>query len=179
MDTFIVFPKRGRMIWFGICSLILILIAGVFYGVAESIGNMQLLWLKIICIISIIIFGLCLLFYIKALINRKPALIVTDEGIIDHSSYIYAGMVKWKQIEHIDFINYGGQVFLGIYTYDPELIIARTSGFKSILNKVNTRLLPAQVHISVKNLNCSIDELVDQITLHRAKAKEIRNKQRV
>lgn len=178
MDKFIVFPKIGRMISLGFGSLVFVCVGIGLYMIAEKVGDIELLWLKIIGIISIIIFGLCLLFYIKILINRKPALIVTDEGIIDHSSYIGAGMVKWKQIEHIDFINYGGQVFLGIYTYDPELIISRTNGFKSILNKINRRLLPTQVNIPVKNLNCSVDELVDQINGHRAKAKEMRNQQR-
>lgn len=61
------------------------------------------------------------------------------------------------------FLNFSGQVFLGIFTYDPELIINRSSGIKKVFNRLNKGLLPSQVNIPFKNLDCSAEELMNAI----------------
>ncbi|MBS4210031.1 hypothetical protein KHA95_18395 [Bacillus sp. FJAT-50079] len=128
-------------------------------GETGSVG----FWLKVIGVLVIAIFALCLIYYVKVLMEKKPALIVSEEGIFDQSSYIGAGLVRWEEIEAIDFVQFSGQVFLGITTYDPELIINRTSGVKKWLNKANRGLVSAQVNIPVKILACPLDDLVDEI----------------
>ncbi|MDY0396184.1 STM3941 family protein [Virgibacillus halophilus] len=57
------------------------------------------------------------------------------EGIIDHSSFIEAGLVKWEEIADLQIYQYGGQVFLGIFTHDPNLIINRTKGIKKSIER--------------------------------------------
>ncbi len=134
----------------------------IFVATLNEAGGEGLLF-KTIGIIAIVFFGLCLIYYINVLIKRKPALIVSEEGIFDDSSFIGAGLVRWEEIEALDFVNFSGQLFLGIKTYDPNLIVNRSNGVKRTLNKLNKGLVEAQVNIPVKILACSIDELVEEI----------------
>ena len=100
------------------------------------------------------------------MLKRKPAIIINHEGIIDQSTYIKAGLVKWDEIEDIDFVSFGGQTYLGIYTSDPDLIINRSNSFKKMLNQMNKGLLATQVNIPVKILDCSMDELTNTISMY-------------
>ncbi|RDW20853.1 hypothetical protein CWR48_04400 [Oceanobacillus arenosus] len=121
------------------------------------------MWPMVIGILTIAVFGLCFLYYVKVIVIREPAVVITKEGIIDQSSYIGAGLVRWEDIEAIDLVNFSGQVFLGIFTFDSELIINRSSGMEKLFNQLNKRLLPSQVNIPVNNLACSADDLVNAI----------------
>lgn len=171
MNEFIVYPKRGRMLMLAILAFVFVLLGTLFLGiyfVEEEVSFGILL----VGIISILFFGLCMIFYIKEMIIRKPMLIVSDEGITDRSSLIGAGLVRWEDIADIDFISFGGQLFLGIFTHDPNLIINRTGRFTSMLNKLNKGLIDAQVNIPVKSLDCDQEELVEIINSHWEKAVE-------
>lgn len=162
MNEFIIYPKRGRMIILAFFALLFVLVGAVFivvYFGEEGIPH----WLPAVGLISVLFFGFCLVYYLKEIIIHKPVLIISKLGITDRSSYLAAGLVKWEDIRDIDFVEFGGQVFLGIYTYNPDLIINRSNGLQRMLNQVNKRLLNSHVNIPVKNLNCSMDELVEQI----------------
>lgn len=158
-QDFVIMAKKGRMLVLGFFCL-------VFVAVGISllmIPFTEALFPTVIGIITIVVFGFSFLYYAKVLIRWKPAVIITKEGIIDQSSYIGAGLIKWEEIEAIDFLQFSGQVYLGIFTIDPELIINRSSGIKRMFNRINKGLLPSQVNIPVKNLACSVDELVNVI----------------
>ncbi|WP_152657070.1 STM3941 family protein [Oceanobacillus sp. CFH 90083] len=158
-DHFIVMAKKGRMVMLTILSLVFVAL-GIFILLVPS--NERILPM-VIGVLAILVFGLCFLYYVKALVEREPAVIITKEGIIDNSSYIRAGLVKWEEIETIEFLNFSGQIFLGIFTYDRELIINRSSGMKRVFNRLNKGLLPSQVNIPFKNLDCSAEELMNAI----------------
>ena len=144
------------MLLYAFLSLVFTAIGVVF--ISEGIG-----FEKIQALAVIIFFGLCLLYFIRVLIKGKAALKITSEGIIDNSNFLGAGLVRWEEIERIDFIKFKKQVFLGIYTLDPNLIVDRTSGFKRLLNNLNKVLVETQVNIPVKLLACSKDGLVHEI----------------
>ena len=165
MNEYVVLFKRSRILLLTILSFLFTIIGIVFIAFISLGTGSEKIWLPAIgvAIIIIIIFGLCFCYYINVLIKGKPALKITEEGIIDHSSFIGAGLVRWEEIETIDFINFSNQLYLGISTFDPELIIDRTAGFKKLLNNLNKGLLETQVNIPVKILACSMDELVDEI----------------
>ncbi|MEK3887954.1 STM3941 family protein [Bacillus sp. FSL K6-3431] len=166
MNDFIVYPKVRRIVMLGLASFLFLLLGILFYILSSGDPGTGGLLLKIIGVITGVIFGLCLIYYINVLIKRKPALIVSNEGIFDQSSFIGAGLVKWEEIEDIDFIYFSGQLFLGIKTQDPNLIVNRSNGIKRVLNKLNKGLVEAQVNIPVKILSCSMDELVNEIENH-------------
>lgn len=181
MNDYVVLFKRRRMLVLIFLSLLFPLLGVVFIAFASQGAGSEKIWLSVIGIVLIILFGLCFYYYINILIKGKPALTITEEGIIDNSSFIGAGLVRWEDIEDIDFINFSNQIFLGIFTFDPDLIVDRTSGFKKLLKNLNKGLLETQVNIPVKILACSLDELVDEINSRWSVVREanLANRERV
>ena len=164
LNDYVVSFKQSRMLTLIFFSLIFTALGVVFIVAFTSQGiGSENIWLPVIGAVIAILFGLCLFYYINVLVKGKPAVKVTEEGIIDNSSFIGAGLVRWEDIADIDFINFSNQVYLGIFTFDPDLITDRTTGFKKLLNNLNKGLLETQVNIPVKILACSLDELVDEI----------------
>lgn len=160
MDNhFIVMAKKGRMIMLTIFSLVFVALGILILLVPFNEPALPM----VIGILAILVFGLCFLYYVKALVKREPAFMITKEGIIDNSSYIRAGLVNWEEIEAIEFLDFSGQVFLGIFTYNRELVINRSSGIKRVFNRLNKGLLPSQVNMPFKNLDCSAEELMNAI----------------
>jgi hypothetical protein len=159
----VIYAKKGKMFVYGIICLVFVII-GVFLTAASFSETGGEAWkLRIAGIASVLFFGLVFVYWIKTLVHRKPTLIISEEGINDQSTYIAAGLIKWEEIADIDFVQFSGQTFLGIYTHDPELIINRSSAFKRMLNKMNKGLLDTQVNIPVKILDCSMEELIETI----------------
>lgn len=168
MKEFVIYPKRGRMIMLAIFSFVFVLLGAIFIGIYFSEEDISL-WMIIVGVVAVLFFGFCLVYYIKEIIIHKPILVISDEGIMDRSSFIGAGLVKWEEIADIDFIDFSGQIFLGIFTHDRELIINRTSSVKRILNQLNKGLIESQVNIPAKNLNCPKEELIEQINKYWTK----------
>lgn len=89
-DHFIVMAKRGRMVMLTIFSLVFVALGIIILLVPFNEPMLPM----VIGILTILVFGLCFLYYVKALVKREPAVMITNEGIIDNSSYIRAGLVK-------------------------------------------------------------------------------------
>ena len=158
-EEVVIMEKKGRMIMLAIGSL-------VFVGLGFLILAAEFeepFWPTIAAIISIVFFGLCFLYYVKTIIGGKPALIISNEGILDRSSYVAGGFIRWDEMESMGFVQFSGQTFLGIFTIDPDLVINRSSGMKKKLMQANKKLVQSQVNIPVKNLAISPEELINTI----------------
>jgi hypothetical protein len=164
MKPFIVYPKRRRIFIYSLVSLFFVALGVMFLYIA-SIAYGDVWVLRVVGIISIVFFGFCLLYYVYSFLSKKPSVIINDEGIQDNSSFLAAGMIKWEEILDIQWVNYQGQVFLGLVTHDPLLIINRTKGFKKVINKINQRMVVTQVNIPVRILACTPDQLVHEIAI--------------
>jgi hypothetical protein len=164
MNELVIYPKKGKMILYGIGSFLFVALGVLLIGIGLSERGVDSLKFLIIGGISTLFFGFCMIYWVKSMINLKPALIINSVGITDQSSFISPGLVKWEEIEDIDFVQFGGQTYLGLFTKDPYLIINRSSSLKRTLNKMNKGLLPSQVNIPVKILNCSVEELVESVS---------------
>jgi hypothetical protein len=163
MNGLVIYAKRGKQILYGILCLIFVMVSGLLLMIGFEENGSDSLKFMIGGAVGFIFFGLCMVYWVKSMVKRKPALIINREGILDQSTYIGAGLVKWDEIVDVDLVNFGGQTYLGIYTVDPELIINRSSPFKKLLNRLNKGLLNTQVNIPVKILDCSMDNLIETI----------------
>lgn len=164
MKDYIVYPKKGKLILYGVISLIFTLLGVLLLVVGFTEEGSDAMKFLIIGGIDFVFFALCTLYWMKSFVRRKPALIITKEGIIDQSTYLAAGLIKWDEIADIDLVQFNKQTYLGIYTLDPDLIINRSNSIKSLMNRMNKGLLATQVNIPVKILDCSVEELVEMIS---------------
>lgn len=163
MKELVIYPKKGKMILYGIGCLIFVAIGVILFLIGLIDNGSDRLTFLLIGGVAFVFFGLCMVYWVKTMAKRKPAIIINQEGITDQSTYIAAGLIRWEEIEDIDFIQFGGQTYLGIFTKDPDLIVNRSSSIKKMLNRMNKGILPSQVNIPVKILDCSVEELIDRI----------------
>lgn len=163
MNEFYVYAKKGRMVLLGFGALVFVLLGILFIVLAPEAEAGERGMLTVIGIVSIVFFGFCLVLYLKKLFDRSPMLIISKEGITDQATYTPAGLIRWEDIKDIQALRMFNQDFLCIFTHDPDLIMRRYTGFQRMLVKMNKGLSPAQAHIPLKMLKCSLPALMEEI----------------
>lgn len=99
----------------------------------------------------------------KMLFNRKPALSLTSEGLIDSISLASAGEIPWKEIKSVKLEHYinADQILIGLH--HPEKIIENLGYMKKRM--VNQQLLDtgAVIVINPKMIKGKPQEIVNRI----------------
>lgn len=168
MEPFNVKAKKGRLALLGFGALIFVLLGIVFLVFAPEAEGGEGAVLTVVGAVCILFFGLCLVWYVKRLLDPTPMLTISDEGILDRASYASAGLIRWEEIKDIQALRMYNQDFLCIFTYDPDLVQNRFSGFKKTLHRMNKGLSPAQAHIPLKMLACPPQRLMEEINKRAA-----------
>lgn len=161
MEEIVIYPKKGRMIVFAILSAFFILLGVLFVFLGVSEGEP---WLMVFGLFFVILFSICFVLFIKSVVNPVPGLKITDEGIVQPTKNGF-GLIKWEEIESVKILRFSSQKLLGIYTYDKGLIIDRSHGWQRFLHNLNRGLIDSQANIAIKNLDYSVDDLLDEIDL--------------
>jgi len=136
-------------ITFVILSLLLIQITSTIY--------------RYLFLISIIFFGTLAIFLFIKFFDRKPGLVINHEGIIDNSSALSAGLIRWDDVVDIDVLNLSGQKMVMIKLRNPNQILSRQSILKRIVMKLNENFFGSPVFITPNILNCNFEELYDTL----------------
>jgi hypothetical protein len=111
---------------------------------------------------SIIFFGLMTFFYAKKLPDNKPGLIIGTDGIIDNSSGIAAGLIKWTDLENISVIEIHRQKLIMLFVKNPQDYIDRqTNGFQRKAMQMNYKMYKTPLSITSNGLKCNFSELLE------------------
>jgi hypothetical protein len=123
-------------------------------------GTLGLFLIRAVGIAAVVFFGACLLFMIKKWGDKKPGLIIDEEGITDHSSAIPAGFIPWSDITNIVEISIYKNRLLLIKVKDPSIYINRQTGFlKRKAVEYNYKNYGTPIAIGAQSLQYSFDEL--------------------
>ncbi|MBC3873970.1 STM3941 family protein [Undibacterium flavidum] len=110
-------------------------------------------------VVSIAFFGLCGLFGVKKIFDKKPGLILSAAGIFDNSSGVSAGLVPWSEILGFDIFEVQKQKTLIVKIAKPERYIERGGFAKRALNRMNYKLCGSPIAITSNSLKIDFDEL--------------------
>lgn len=118
--------------------------------------------IKVIGYIFIIFFGAVMLLYSQRVFDKKPAMILDDEGFTDNTSGVNTGKVLWKDVTDI-FVKEGmGQQFIMLKVKNPESYIEREKNpLKMRIMNMNNRLYETPINISAKAVKMSFEELLN------------------
>ncbi|MGC4103791.1 STM3941 family protein [Ferruginibacter sp.] len=150
------------------------LISGIFFlgcGIwmiaSQKTGNRSFgdLLLQFIAWGGIALGLFCVYIYPKQLFNKKPGLVISEEGIYDNITAAKFGLILWPDIEAIFETAFplqaSTQYFITISLFDPEKYIARQKNtLKRKLLLANAKKYGSPVCISVHELNISHTELL-------------------
>lgn len=113
-------------------------------------------------LLAIVFFMWFLVYVYKKLRDNKPGLIVSDEGITDHSSAVDAGFIPWSDVEEISEGSILGSHYMRIKVRNIDAYIDRQpNALKRFMMRRNHRTFKAGLVISTGYIRCSFEELKD------------------
>lgn len=111
-----------------------------------------------------IFFGLVGLYACYKFFDRKPGLVVDGEGIVDNSSGVSAGRIRWEEITDIGALKVQSTRFLTIHVTDPEKFIRRGNFVQRALNAASVKMTGTPITISSNALQMNFSELQTLLT---------------
>jgi hypothetical protein len=111
-------------------------------------------------LICVVFFSIVFVVGLRRLMSSKPGLEITEEGIIDNSSGVAAGLILWKDIQQIQTSQVMFQKFLMIIVANPHDYINRQqNALKKRTMKMNFSSYGSPISISSNILNTNFQEL--------------------
>lgn len=120
-------------------------------------------------LVSIVFFGLCGLFALKKLFDKKPGLVFNDSGIVDNASSVAAGFIPWSEVVGAEIFEIQKQKMLIIKVRDPQKYIARGNSLRRTLNKANYKMVGSPISVSSNALEINFSELASLFEQYRRK----------
>lgn len=115
-------------------------------------------------IASIVFFGGLLVYLSKKLFDKKPGLIISNEGITDNSSATSVGFVEWNDIQGIEVQEVMSNKFIMLKTNKPDKYINNaTSKLKRHSLKYNYENFGSPIAITSNSLKISFKNLEELI----------------
>jgi len=139
-------------------------IAGIWlWRIAEQQSHYEPLYVHIVAVMSVAFFGLCGLFALTKLFDRRPGLIVDSLGIVDNSSGLSAGRIPWREIRSLRVSRVRNQRVLTLELEDPIKYVNKGNLLKRKMNAVNLKYFGSPIQTSANALRVNFDQLVDVI----------------
>ena len=111
---------------------------------------------------SVLFFGLIAIVIAKKLPDNTAGLTINDEGFIDNSSGVSAGLVLWSDIKEIKVAQVMNQKFLMFIVKNPQDYIERqTNTLKRKGMQMNLNSYGSPISISANSLTTNFDTLYE------------------
>ena len=120
-------------------------------------------------LVSIVFFGICGLYAVKKLFDKKPALIFNNSGIVDNASSVSPAFIPWSDVVGAEICEIQKEKLLIIYVRDPQEYIARGSSLRRKLNKANYKMVGSPISIASNTLAINFSELVSLFDQYQRK----------
>ena len=111
--------------------------------------------------LSIVFFGICGVFGVKKLFDRKPGLVLSSAGIFDNSSGVSAGLIPWSEITGFSVFEVQKQKMLIVGVTNPEKYVEAGGSLKRALNRANFKMCGSPIAITSNSLKIGFNELLD------------------
>lgn len=116
--------------------------------------------IRIVGMVSTLVFGVFAFYIFKKLLDTKYGLIIDQNGITDNTNATSIGLVKWKDITGIRFLEVVNQKFLMIDVSNPEYYIGlKKSGIGKMAMKVNYNKYGSPISITANSLKADFNEV--------------------
>jgi hypothetical protein len=115
---------------------------------------------RMVGVISVVFFGGCGLYILKKLGDVRPAVIISEEGITDHSHASSPGVISWEDIADVREHVVGKHRGVAIVVKDAQAYIDREPNtLRRRSMKANYQLTGAITVISAVGLQCHYHQL--------------------
>lgn len=116
--------------------------------------------IRIAGLVVMLVFGACGIFILKKLSDKKPGVIISNEGITDQSNASSVGFIPWGDVVSIKELDVFNQKFVGITVKNPEHYISLQTSFrKKKLLQANYKMYGTIANITANALQCHHHQL--------------------
>jgi len=128
--------------------------------------------IRIIGIVGVIFFSLCLIFIVRKLFDNKPGLVIDENGITDNTNATSMGLIEWNDITMVEKKKVMSTKFLIIHTNNPEKYIQRAKNFISKRAvEMSCKTYGSPISITPNSLKMNFEDLEALITVELKKNK--------
>jgi len=115
-------------------------------------------------VLGILFFGSGIIYFSRKLADKKPGLIIDDEGLFDNSSAAAVGRIPWMNITRVVTAQVLNQQFLVIVVNNPEHYInEQHNAIKKKAMIYNFKNFGSPIAISAGGLKCNLSELLEML----------------
>lgn len=161
MDTpYKIHFKPRHMIKIFFYSLLLVPPCIVFVLIGFTQDGLFILFVQLIGVLGLLFFIPILIYLFYALITRRPAFIISEEGITDKSQLYGTGFMKWEDVKKITLGGKYTVTYLSIEMHDPTILKSQTIGLKRWYLSVNEFLTAVQTQVDISRLEIDEAEII-------------------
>lgn len=137
-------PKKQLLMLMGLSMIMTLVSAWVFYLGWEGTYELPILgsWTPIFSLLAgglgVVFFGFSVYFWLMRFLSPKPALEITDKGVIDNSTAIATKtMIPFTNIEKASVQSFQKNDYLAIDVKDEDEVLNSVSALKRLSMKTN------------------------------------------
>jgi hypothetical protein len=145
-------------------SALLVVVGCVWLRAPRDSGAPTTPALEILSVIGILFFGSAALFAARKVLDGTPALVLDSEGMLDNSSALAVGRVRWAEITQIRVIEVARQRYLSVSVRDPEPFLEKGGPLRRKLNRANFLKVGAPINIKATTLAMPFDRVVERVS---------------
>lgn len=147
---------------------VLLLLGGALLLICGSIWlvlNADSIVKQLVGVIGALFFGIALFFITKKVSQTTYGLIINEEGIIDHTTGVSIGLVRWEDIVEIYPIKVSRNNMITVIVKNPEYYINLSkSRISKLALKANHKYYGSPIHINSNTLQRTFAELLIMLT---------------
>lgn len=125
--------------------------------------------MRSIGLLSIAFFGACFVAIAALVLRRGPGLVIDDEGIVEHTSGMAAGRVRWEEIVDVQARDQPGGRMVALWVSDLDAHLDRLPAWRRWLVRSNVAAGFPPVVVHAPMLGRDADELAALLLAERAR----------
>lgn len=162
-------PLSKTKLWFALVGVIVFVGLSGWYLIAPPAVRFGFvrdpLLVRLVGVVGLLFFGGVGIFIVIKLSDTRSGLEITDKGVMDNSSGVSAGLVRWTDVTAINETNIFGQRFLLLVVRNPDEYINRqTSALKRRGMTMNYKQIGTPISLGANALQVSFVELKALVT---------------
>lgn len=116
-------------------------------------------FVKIVGYFGILFFGFGFILLMGKMFDRRPGLIIDQNGITDHTQYTSVGLIEWKDIVGFDTYQVQSTKMIIVYIENPKKYIKRAKKTLAKAMRMSQSMTGSPLSINSGALKISHDEL--------------------
>ena len=125
---------------------------------------------KVIGYVCFILFGLGATLFAIKVFNKKPGLILNEDGIVDQTSAVANGLIQWVDIKNVYAEIVSDHPFIMIDVKNPQKYLEKQKNpIARRAMDINMQLYKTPLHINLSLLNTSAEALLQSIQKYNNK----------